>query len=85
MRVHLCEGADLGQVDVLTVAQGHDLVKGKDEVEAVLGDLTLLQHAAVLWDLQVEKRRGDRKEADMDEQGIIQGQGKFILFWKLSK
>lgn len=49
--VHLCEGADLSQVDVLPVAQRYDLVKGKDQVEAVLGNLALLQHAAVFWDL----------------------------------
>lgn len=52
MGVHLCEGADLSQVDVLPVAQGYDFIKGKDEVEAVLRNLALLQHAAVFWDLE---------------------------------
>lgn len=49
--VHLCEGADLSQVDVLPVAQRYDFIKGKDQVEAVLRDLALLQHTAVFWDL----------------------------------
>lgn len=49
--VHLCEGADLSQVDVLPVAQRHDLVEGEDQVEAVLRNLALLQDAAVFRDL----------------------------------
>lgn len=49
--IHLCEGANLSQVDVLPVAQGYDFIKGKDKVEAVLRNLALLQHAAVFWDL----------------------------------
>lgn len=49
--VHLCEGADLSQVHVLPVAQCHNLVKGKDQVEAVFGNFTLLQHTTVFWDL----------------------------------
>ena len=38
MRVHLGEGSDLCQVDTLPVAQGHHLVKGKDQRECLLDD-----------------------------------------------
>ena len=41
---------DLGQVDGLLVAQRNDLIKGKDEVEGVLEDLTL-HVAAILGNL----------------------------------
>lgn len=51
MRVHLGERPDLCQIDVLSVTEGNNLVKGKDEVEAVLRDLAFLQHAAVLRNL----------------------------------
>lgn len=50
--VHFCEGADLSQVDVLSVAERHDLVEGEDEVETVLRNLTLLQNATVFGDLR---------------------------------
>lgn len=52
VRVHLCEGADLSQVDVLSVAKRYDFVKGKDQVETVLRNLAFLQHAAVFRDLR---------------------------------
>lgn len=50
--VHLCEGADLSQVDILSVAECHDLVEGKDQVKAVLRYFALLQHTTVFWDLE---------------------------------
>ena len=52
VRVHLCECSDLGQVDILPVAQRHDLIKGKDQVKTVFRDLPFLQHPTVLWDLR---------------------------------
>lgn len=52
VRVHLCEGADLSQVDVLSVAKRYDFVKGKDQVETVLGNLAFLQNATVFRDLR---------------------------------
>lgn len=52
MRVHLCEGADLSQVDVLSVAKCYNFVKGKDQVETVLRNLAFLQNATVFRDLR---------------------------------
>lgn len=51
VRLHLGEGPDLGQVHILTVAQGHNFIKGENQVKAVLGDLVLLQSSTVLGDL----------------------------------
>lgn len=51
MRVHLSEGPNLCQVYVLTVAQGNNFIKGKNQVEAVFGDLILLQRSTIFRDL----------------------------------
>lgn len=51
MRVHLSEGPNLCQVYVLTVAQGNNFIKGKNQVEAVFGDLILLQSSTIFRDL----------------------------------
>ena len=42
MAVHFNEGADLSQVDGLPVAKSHNLVKGKDQAEAVVQDVRLI-------------------------------------------
>ena len=60
MGVHLCEGADLSQVDILSVAKCHNLIEGKDQVKTVLWDFTLLQHAAVFWDLEWREENKDK-------------------------
>lgn len=51
MRVHLGEGPDLCQVYVLTVAQGNNFIKGKNQVETVFRDLILLQRSTIFRDL----------------------------------
>ena len=51
MGVHLSEGLDLRQVDVLSVTEGNDLIKGEDELEGLLDDFRLLHLLAVLRDL----------------------------------
>ena len=51
MRVHLSEGPNLCQVYVFAVAQGNNFIKGKNQVEAVLGDLILLQSPTIFRDL----------------------------------
>lgn len=51
VRVHLGEGPNLRQVDILTVAQGNDFIEGKNQVKAVLRDLVLLQSPTVFGDL----------------------------------
>lgn len=55
MRVHLCEGPNLCQVYILTVAQGNNFIKGKNQVKAVLRDLILLQSSTIFRDLGREK------------------------------
>lgn len=64
--VHLCEGADLSQVDVLSVAECHDLIEGKDQVKTVLRDFTLLQHTTVLWDLEWDGRKMNIKQSNQN-------------------
>lgn len=54
MRVHLGEGPDLRQVDILTVAQGNNFIKGEDQIEAVFRDLVLLQSSTVFGNLARE-------------------------------
>lgn len=57
MRVHLCEGADLSQVNILPVSKGNNLVKGKDQIKAVIRNLILFQCSAVFRDLNgIEKQ-----------------------------
>ena len=36
MTVHLREGPYLSQVHILSVSQGNDLIKGKDEVKGIV-------------------------------------------------
>lgn len=36
MRIHLGEGPDLCQVNILSVAKSHDFIKGKDEWECLI-------------------------------------------------
>lgn len=55
MRVHLSEGPNLCQVYVLTVAQGNDFIKGKNQVKTVFRDLILLQGSTIFRDLIREK------------------------------
>lgn len=57
MGVHLCESADLSQVDILSVAQRHNLIEGKDQVETVLRDFTLLENTTVFRDLGWRRRQ----------------------------
>lgn len=52
MRVHLGKSTYLSQINVLSVAQGYDLIKCKYEIKTVLRDLRLLQHAAIFRDLK---------------------------------
>ena len=61
MTVHLCEGPDLSQVHILSVSQGNDLIKGKDEVKGVVQDILFIQSLTVLWDLgrEEEEEEGD--------------------------
>ena len=40
--VHFNEGADLSQVDGLPIAKSHNLVKGKDQAEAIVQDVRLI-------------------------------------------
>lgn len=54
MRVHLSEGPNLCQIYILTVAQGNNFIKGKDQVEAVFRDLILFQSSTILRDLEGE-------------------------------
>lgn len=49
--IHFDEGADLSQVDVFTVAQSDDLVKGKYQIEGIFADFGFFEGAAVLWNL----------------------------------
>lgn len=51
MRVHLCECPDLGQVDIFSITEGNNLIEGKDEVKAVLRNLTLLQDTTIFRNL----------------------------------
>jgi len=48
----------LGHLDVFVIAERHDLVKGKEQLERVLDDLLLLGDAAVLWDDAGEEVQG---------------------------
>ena len=58
MAVHLCEGPDLGKVNILPVTQGNDLVKRKDEVESIVQYILFVQSLTVLWDLQGGREGG---------------------------
>lgn len=52
MRIHLSKSANLGQVNVLPVAQSYDLIKCKYEIKTVLRDLAFLQYSAIFRDLK---------------------------------
>ncbi len=48
VRLHVCEGSYLSQVDILAVAERHNLVEREQELEIVIVDLLLLHGLAVL-------------------------------------
>ena len=47
MGIHFREGFDLRQIDVLSIAQSHDLVEGEDQIESVLRHVCLFQLAVL--------------------------------------
>ena len=53
MRFHVGEGADLGQVDVFPVAQCHDLIEGKQKLEAMLVYFFFFNGFAILGNLNL--------------------------------
>lgn len=51
MRVHFCERPDLGQVDIFSITECNNLIECKDEVKAVLRNLTFLQDTTIFRNL----------------------------------
>ena len=51
VRVHLDEGSNLSQVDIFTIAERHDFVESKYQIESILSNIRLLQAATILGDL----------------------------------
>lgn len=51
MRFHFCESPDLSQIDVLSVSQCNDFIKGKDERERLPDNLRFFNGFTILRNL----------------------------------
>ena len=76
--VHLCEGPDLGKVNILPVTQGNDLVKRKDEVESIVQYILFIQSLTVLWDLEGGRERGRERRREGEKEGECKEEQKKV-------
>ena len=56
--VHLYKGADLGQVNRLSVAESNNFIKRKDKVEGIIKNVFLVQVSAIFWDNSGKQAEG---------------------------